>query len=346
MRRDQYFPHFDYLRIALAATVMLKHDKVISWEPSAHLAVQIFFALSGWLIGGVLISSNRNALPRFFFNRAVRIWVPYYLAVALLIAASALRDPIDSKWMEFIIYKLSMVYNLFGPAQLADHVLSMPLDGSTNHFWSVNAEEQFYLIAPILLVLLAKYGGKSVILWAALGVAAVYIDLYAPIVLGVLAAILSQQWPDIFSSAWFRRTMLLCAAVMLAAILLFPLSYQLTSPLLSIFLVVGLSKLGKKTQFGETIGGISYPLYLNHWIGVFVANFALAPMGLRDSPMRQGIAIALNLLLAWVLYCLVDRPFLAKRAALFSTARGLAALSLGYALLLFGLVYGLSMVAK
>jgi peptidoglycan/LPS O-acetylase OafA/YrhL len=49
---------------------------VIPWDTAANLAVQIFFALSGWLIGGILLRTDVQDLPRFYFNRATRIWIP------------------------------------------------------------------------------------------------------------------------------------------------------------------------------------------------------------------------------------------------------------------------------
>ena len=57
-----------------------------------------------------------------------------------------------------------------------------------SHVWSVNAEEQFYLVAPLILVLLAHRVGRSIVLCCALAAAAYYFDSYAAIVLGVLAA--------------------------------------------------------------------------------------------------------------------------------------------------------------
>ena len=138
-----YYPWFDWLRGVLAIAVMLKHDGLIPWEHGGNFAVQVFFALSGWLIGGILIHLKPADLPRFYFNRAVRIWIPYYIAVGLLIAASLLRDPVTAKWLEIVFYKLSFVYNLFGTQQLANHVAEMPLRGTGSHFWSVNAEERF-----------------------------------------------------------------------------------------------------------------------------------------------------------------------------------------------------------
>ena len=90
--------------------------------------------------------------------------MPYFIALALLLGASLLRDPVNAKWLEFVFYKATFVYNWFGETQLATHVKDMPLQGTGNHFWSVNAEEQFYLVAPILLVLAAVRGGRSLVL--------------------------------------------------------------------------------------------------------------------------------------------------------------------------------------
>ena len=78
--KKTYYPYFDYLRIALATIVMLGHDGLIRWGQSGNLAVQVFFALSGWLIGGILLRLSTDDLPRFYFNRALRIWIPYYIA--------------------------------------------------------------------------------------------------------------------------------------------------------------------------------------------------------------------------------------------------------------------------
>jgi len=38
----------------------------------------------------------------------------------------------------------------------------MPLKGTGNHFWSINAEEQFHLFAPLLLTIFARFGGRSI----------------------------------------------------------------------------------------------------------------------------------------------------------------------------------------
>ena len=114
-----YYPFFDWLRGLLAITVMFTHEGLIGWALSGNFAVQIFFALSGWLIGSILIKLEPSKLTQFYFNRAVRIWIPYYFALILLILASLIREPVTDKWIEFIFYKFSFVYNIFGAPQLA-----------------------------------------------------------------------------------------------------------------------------------------------------------------------------------------------------------------------------------
>ena len=97
-----YFPYFDWLRLTLAMTVALVHDGLPIDTNAANFAVQVFFALSGWLIGGILLNSQRKDLPRFYFNRAARIWIPYYFSVGLLFAVSLLKEPIDWEWLEYL----------------------------------------------------------------------------------------------------------------------------------------------------------------------------------------------------------------------------------------------------
>lgn len=77
--QSHYFPLFDWLRIALAFVVLLSHDGLLKlWPQAGNFAVQVFFALSGWLIGGILLKLDKNELPKFYFNRAIRIWIPYF----------------------------------------------------------------------------------------------------------------------------------------------------------------------------------------------------------------------------------------------------------------------------
>ncbi|MFV0385228.1 acyltransferase family protein, partial [Paracoccus sp. (in: a-proteobacteria)] len=89
--RIQY-PLFDWLRIILASLVFVQHAQVTGLVSPGNFAVQIFFALSGWLIGGILLKMPPAGLPRFFYDRATRIWIPYLPAVAAIYILTLLKD--------------------------------------------------------------------------------------------------------------------------------------------------------------------------------------------------------------------------------------------------------------
>jgi hypothetical protein len=57
VQSHKHYPAFDYLRIVLAIVVAVGHSGLIVWEPAGNYSVQVFFALSGWLIGGILLRS-------------------------------------------------------------------------------------------------------------------------------------------------------------------------------------------------------------------------------------------------------------------------------------------------
>jgi peptidoglycan/LPS O-acetylase OafA/YrhL len=147
------FPLFDWLRFALASMVALSHEGLIAWGNAGNFAVQVFFALSGWLIGGILLRTKLHDLPTFYYNRGTRIWIPYAFAVAAIYLLSAARDPLTTDYFKFLFYDSTFTHNWFIP-KIPDVIDKMPLRGTGSHFWSISVEEQFYLAAPLLIVLL------------------------------------------------------------------------------------------------------------------------------------------------------------------------------------------------
>jgi peptidoglycan/LPS O-acetylase OafA/YrhL len=113
--------------------------------------VDLFFVLSGFLIGGILLDNRESPrlLRVFYLRRACRILPLYALLVALSFApvfggsslASGTRVPLAA-------YAL-FVQNLWTSRGVAPaHWLSPT--------WSVAIEEQFYLVAPLAAVLLSR----------------------------------------------------------------------------------------------------------------------------------------------------------------------------------------------
>jgi peptidoglycan/LPS O-acetylase OafA/YrhL len=341
-----YYPLFNYLRMILALTVAMYHAHVFEWERAGVLAVEVFFALSGFLIGGILMKMAPAELPRFFFNRSARIWIPYFVAVALLIVASIARDDITNKWVEIVFYKATFSYDFFGPPQLAEYASQMPLAGTGNHFWSICAEEQFYLFAPLLLVLMPARIGRSPWIWLAMYLGQVIINpngLFAGITLGVLGAIMKERF-----GAWYtqpRAAWTLAVIVVLsgASMLLHDATFFYSSPIFANSLVLLAAQPGKQDAIGDYLGGLSYPLYLNHWIGLVIANEIYQRFGDPEGTVNHTTGVFFSVLVSAILYQCVDVQVRKYRDRMYTAARGKLAAGVGYILVITGLAVGLAL---
>jgi peptidoglycan/LPS O-acetylase OafA/YrhL len=176
--------------------------------------VDVFFALSGFLITGILLDTKGRPcfFRTFYLRRALRIFPLYYTVVAgvmlVLGLTLATRDP--------------EVRDLFG-RQLWLWTYSINIEGALsgrwdfnagglflNHFWSLAIEEQFYLVWPVVVLALSRralaltavtMAGTSLVLRAVLtayGVAPTTVYSFTPcrvdaLALGGLAALLVRE---------------------------------------------------------------------------------------------------------------------------------------------------------
>ncbi len=331
------FPYFDWLRFVLASMVALSHEHIIAWEFAGNFAVQVFFALSGWLIGGILLRTEFKALPRFYYNRGTRIWVPYGIAVAAIYVLSAMREPVTVHFFKCLFYDLTFTHNWFIP-KVPQVIALMPLQGTGSHFWSISVEEQFYLAAPLLIVLLPF--GRSILFWLLVALTAnVTQSWYGAISLGVLAAVLRCRYGDwqLTRAGLVATTAiaLVSAAVMLAL----PGSYPWSAPPLAAAIVLLTSWQGKRGAAGRFVGGMSYPLYLYHWTGLFAANLVSKRLGLW-LPSVGWTAYCIALAVGSLAYVLVDQNVMRLRSTLYRPRAGIALMVTAYSLLAAGILAG------
>src|SRR5271156_2419720 len=112
--------------------------------------VDLFFVLSGFLITGILYDTRADAgyYKNFYARRVLRIFPIYYL----FIAVNLLLTPVlGAHWklgqLSFLFYMgfpFALVWPELGQAHISPLV-------RINHLWSVNAEEQFYMIWPWMI---------------------------------------------------------------------------------------------------------------------------------------------------------------------------------------------------
>jgi peptidoglycan/LPS O-acetylase OafA/YrhL len=126
------------------------------------MGVDLFFALSGFLIAGQLLRPFARGLrpnyPRFFARRWLRT-VPAYLAVValyFLVPTMRERPNLQPLW-QF----LTFTENLF---------IAPPLPKAFSQVWSLCVEEQFYIAFPAVVALLALRPSPTKVISAAVGV--------------------------------------------------------------------------------------------------------------------------------------------------------------------------------
>ena len=156
---DHYIPTLDGWRAVAIAGVLLCHSFPSTyWTMSGALGVNLFFAISGYLITMRLLVEKE--LGSFYLRRAFRI-LPAALVYLAAVAVLAAPGFIEASRTD-IFSCLVVLRNYWGAG---------PLHGwYTGHFWSLAVEEQFYLFWPALLFL----AGSKRARWIAPGLAAAF----------------------------------------------------------------------------------------------------------------------------------------------------------------------------
>jgi peptidoglycan/LPS O-acetylase OafA/YrhL len=140
----------DGLRFLAFAAIFLYHaDLAKHWF--ASYSVHLFFALSGFLITGILIDHGEAPAGRvlgvFYARRFLRIFPAYYLTLLVLLPLGRLPYAAWSFTYTFNI-KLFLLSAYGGLDPLLSQWKSWGI-----HLWTLCVEEQFYLLFPVLFVL-------------------------------------------------------------------------------------------------------------------------------------------------------------------------------------------------
>lgn len=267
--------------------------------PYGSLGVGIFFALSGWLMGTILM---RGFDPFFLVRRAIRIYPPFWAACGisvLVFSAIGMATPWD--WKAFFLVP-AMVYT----------------DNFTIPYWTLVYEMAFYIVVfGMMLLRLDKVRVEFVlVMWAALIVLYMFyfgepqhvapgryillspINLY--FILGMLCGVNKLEIPKAAPSS----------VVWIAALLLWTIGQSMGSQRILLFCVQSLAavltvlatlRIQRAPRAMTHLGDASYGLYLVHFIALeMIAR--LYPVGAGVHPFYVTFPIMFGgaLAVGWV----------------------------------------------
>jgi len=176
-RGIQYIPAIDGLRAIAVIAVILYHLGV-SWIPGGFLGVDLFFVISGYVITRLLLDSIQERggldLRDFYMARIRRLLPPLVFMIVVTSIVVGIWAPDTTKKFltdaPFSIFGGMNWWLVFNQQDYFENSGRPPL---LQHTWSLAVEAQFYLLWPLILLLVLKYFGKKVIPAAALTIAAI-----------------------------------------------------------------------------------------------------------------------------------------------------------------------------
>lgn len=149
-------PDIQGLRAVAVLLVILYHAGLPL--PGGFDGVDIFFAISGFVITGTLLSelvaSGRISFSRFYVRRIKRLLPAVALMLVFVAIVGVLADPAGAQNMSaFTGIYTSLFSSNFYLASLPNGYFDVSTTGnSLLHTWTLGVEEQFYIVFPLLLV--------------------------------------------------------------------------------------------------------------------------------------------------------------------------------------------------
>jgi len=338
----QYRPEIDGLRSLAIVPVILFHSGVTLFS-GGFIGVDIFFVISGFLITSIIgqeLEQGRFSYSNFYYRRAKRILPALFVVMFITL-------PFAFYWMlpgEYASYAKSLVYvSLFVSNFLfwkqSGYFEAAAEEKPLLHTWSLSVEEQYYVMFPVLLVALWRFGRNPVMgVILVLGCLSLWLSHWgaANKPEANFYLLVSRAW-ELFAGALAALLLLkkqpkgngIYASVGLVSILVAIFLYDRSTPIPSLYALLPVCGTVLVLVFARPntwvynilsqrlftyIGLISYSLYL--WHQPILAFARLRHYNL-ESHLVLFVAFALTTLLAMATYHYVERPI--KTAHFFSS---------------------------
>lgn len=339
---------------ALAIGVVLADHAQLAPFTGGYIGVDVFFVISGFLITSLLLreldTTGRISLRRFYARRVRRLLPSTVLVLAVvLLLGWLLVSPLERRTLAVEVAAAALyVVNWQQAAEAVDYSALGTAASPVQHFWSLAVEEQFYLVWPLALLLLAwprrRRGGPvprrrlavaltalalvsfgyAVHLTLTEGAAAYFVTTARAWELaagGLLALVPAHRWrwpswlPGLVAAAGIA--FIATAALRFDDQTPFPGPAALV-PVLGAAAVIAAGAASPNTAVGRLltwrpvryVGRVSYAWYLWHWPAVVFATLWLDGL----PPALLAVVVLLSLLPAVATHHLLEEPVRRSRA--------------------------------
>ena len=172
---SRYIAPIDGLR-ALAVTAVILYHLGINWIPGGFFGVDLFFVISGYVITRLLLDSilSKGALDlrEFYLARVRRLLPPVlFMLTGTTFLIAAWKPDAIHRFLSDLPYVLTGSENWHLVAVHQDYFQAIGRPPLLQHTWSLGVEIQFYILWPLILLLILKYLGKKRVAQASLVIA-------------------------------------------------------------------------------------------------------------------------------------------------------------------------------
>ena len=346
------------LRALAALLVTIFHARLV---PGGFIGVDIFYVISGYLITGLILREIEKTgtldLQAFYQRRIKRllptsVFVLFVTAiVGMFVLPAITRDALGRDLFAAATYISNYLFAWWQNDYQNLNATPSPFI----HYWSLAVEEQFYVVWPIFILILSRYGKRAVLYGVAASSAlslllSIYQTQTSPIwafyslptrawELGIGALLLfipDKFWKNRFIP-WVGLIGIAVSALKFDENTAFP-GINALLPVASTAVLIGSIAIWPRAfndlsnnRVSQWLGSISYPLYLWHWPALVLPSSALG----RPLRVRERIfCIVLTIVLAHLTSKYIEQPIRHKKVAgkkvyLFFAATTIASLVAG-----------------
>jgi len=382
--KQKYRPDIDGLRAIAIISVIFYHAGFPGF-PGGFVGVDIFFVISGFLITSLLfneaVASGRVNLSAFYARRVRRLMPASFVVVAatLLVGAFFLAPASDEQRnlarsaIAFAYFGSNFFFFRTTGGYFDAPSFSLPL----LHTWSLAVEEQYYLIWPLIMLLVFRMAGEqhTETFMRRRSIAVLGVMFIASLALCIgttrehqnfaFYLLPARVWEfaiggmvGLAGAAFYARLRWCAEGLAVAGLALivysiaafdhstsFPGWAAMIPVFGSVVLIVGMT--ANENGFVRRlvgckpmvfIGLLSYSWYLWHW--PLLSMYRMYNLGAQDLA-GNAVIVPVALVLAWLTYIWIEHPIRTRRPGPFRNIRPTLFVGLGIAVSTVLMSYGL-----